>query len=403
MGARHHHPSHPPALPLGRHRDERYRAIRKVTLVGSVVDFLLAVLKMAFGVIANSAALFADGVHSLSDLITDFMVLFAAKHGSRAADDAHPYGHGRFETLATVLLGMALIAVAIGIAWDSIGRLFEPEALLQPGVWALIIAAVSVLSKEWIYHYTMRVAKQLKSNMLKANAWHSRSDAISSIVVMIGVAGTMAGLEYLDAIAAVVVGMMIAKIGWDLARQSVYELVDTALEPERVALIRHEILSVGGVRELHMLRTRRMGGVALVDVHVMVDPTLSVSEGHYIGEKVRKRLIDEIEEVADVTVHIDPEDDESGGPSQSLPGRSQFRSQLEAAWQGMPLATGIERLTLHYLDGKLDVEIWLPAALWPSDVAGQQQLQALVDAARGLDLVRSASVYMCAASSDAQK
>lgn len=394
MGGKHQHP-----LPTGERRDERYRAIRKVTLVGSAVDFLLAVVKMAFGVIANSAALFADGVHSLSDLITDFMVLYAAKHGSREADDAHPYGHGRFETLATVLLGMALIIVAIGIAWDSIGRLFEPEALLQPGMWALIIAGVSVLSKEWIYHYTMRVAKRLKSNMLKANAWHSRSDAISSIVVMIGVAGTMAGLEYLDAVAAVVVGAMVAKIGWDLLRQSVYELVDTALDPERVELIRHEILRVGGVRELHMLRTRRMGGEALVDVHVIVDPTLSVSEGHYISEKVRKRLLDEVEEVSDVTVHIDPEDDERMRPSQNLPTRSWVRTQLEEAWQGIPLATRVERLTLHYLDGKLDLEICLRLT---EDDDAQQQLAQMLAVAEGLEMVRSISVYHLAAGSGAQ-
>ena len=393
---------HPHSLTGGSQRDERYKAIRHVTLVGSVVDFVLAVLKMLFGVLANSAALIADGVHSLSDLITDFMVLFAAKHGSREADDAHPYGHGRFETLATVLLGLALITVAIGIAWDSIHRLFQPEELLQPGVWALIIAALSVLLKEWIYHYTMRVAKRLKSNMLKANAWHSRSDAISSIVVVIGVAGTMAGLEYLDAVAAVVVGVMVAKIGWDLVRQSVYELVDTALDPERVELIRHEILSVGGVRELHMLRTRRMGGEALVDVHVIVDPTLSVSEGHYIGEKVRKRLIDEVEEVSDVMVHVDPEDDEKMRPSQSLPGRSWVRTQLEERWQTMPLASHIERLSMHYLDGKLDLEICLPAGHWPKSETEQQALQALVDAAQGMEMVRSVAVYMRAAESSAQ-
>ena len=393
---------HPHSLPDGSQRDERYKAIRHVTLVGSVVDFVLAVLKMLFGVLANSAALIADGVHSLSDLITDFMVLFAAKHGSREADDAHPYGHGRFETLATVLLGLALITVAIGIAWDSINRLFLPEELLQPGVWALIIAALSVLLKEWIYHYTMRVAKRLKSNMLKANAWHSRSDAISSIVVVIGVAGTMAGLEYLDAVAAVVVGVMVAKIGWDLVRQSVYELVDTALDPERVELIRHEILSVGGVRELHMLRTRRMGGEALVDVHVIVDPTLSVSEGHYIGEKVRKRLIDEVEEVSDVMVHVDPEDDEKMRPSQSLPGRSWVRSQLEERWETMPLASHIERLSMHYLDGKLELEICLPAAHWPQSEPERQALQALIDAAQGMEVVRSVAVYMRAAESDAQ-
>lgn len=373
--------------------DSRYKEIRKVTLIGSAIDLALAVLKLIFGFLANSQALIADGIHSLSDLATDFMVLFAAKHGSRDADETHPYGHGRFETLATVALGISLMVVAAGIAWDAIDRLFNPEELLQPGIWALAVAILSVLSKEWIYHYTMRVAKKLKSGMLKANAWHSRTDAISSIVVVIGVGGTMAGLEYLDSIAAVLVGAMVAKIGWDLAWQSVHELVDTALDPERVELIRKEILGVGGVRELHMLRTRLMGGDALVDVHVIVDPKLSVSEGHYIGEKVRKRLIQEIEEVTDVMVHVDPEDDEQMKPSLGLPTRSWVRTQLEESWRDLPLAKKIERIVLHYLDGKLDVEVCFPVNAMPSDDAEREQLIAMRRTADKLEQVRELTIF----------
>ncbi|MCW8917322.1 MAG: cation diffusion facilitator family transporter [Gammaproteobacteria bacterium] len=369
--------------------DGRYREIRWVTLVGSALDLSLGVLKIVFGYLANSQALLADGVHSLSDLATDFMVLFAAKHGSKDADEAHPYGHGRFETLATVALGIALIVIAGGIAWDAIERLFHPEELAQPGVWALVIAGLSVLSKEWIYHYTMRLARKLKSNMLRANAWHSRSDAISSVVVMIGVGGTMAGLEYLDAVAAVIVGAMVGKIGWDLAWQSVHELVDTAIDPERVELIRQEVLHVGGVRELHMLRTRQMGGEALVDVHVLVDPKLSVSEGHYIGETVRRRLIEEVEEVADVMVHVDPEDDEKIAPSLHLPNRAWVEGQLQQRWQGLKIASNICRLTLHYLNGKIEVELSLPAAAYPCDDAQRAELKALRAAAEGLEVVRS--------------
>jgi len=389
MGGHHHH-YHPEPLKEG---DERYKEIRWVTLVGSAIDLTLGVLKLIFGYLANSQALIADGVHSLSDLATDFMVLFAAKHGSRDADETHPYGHGRFETLATVALGIALIVVAGGIAWDAIERLFNPEELLQPGLWALVIAIVSVFSKEWIYHYTMRLAKRLKSNMLKANAWHSRSDAISSIVVVIGIIGTMAGLEYLDSVAAVLVGAMVAKIGWDLAWQSVHELVDTALDPERVQVIRKEILSVGGVRELHMLRTRMMGGEALVDVHVIVDPKLSVSEGHFIGEKVRKRLIEEVEEVTDVMVHVDPEDDEKMKPSLGLPTRSWVRTQLEERWSDLPLAKKIERITLHYLDGKLEVEVCFPADAKPADENERAQLHSMHRVSDELEQIRELTFY----------
>lgn len=389
MGGKHHHH----AVAEVNEGDARYREIRWVTLVGSALDLTLGVLKIGFGFLANSQALIADGVHSLSDLATDFMVLFAAKHGSKDADEAHPYGHGRFETLATVALGIALMAVAGGIAWDAIERLFHPEELSQPGVWALVIAGASVVSKEWIYHYTMRLARKLKSNMLRANAWHSRSDAISSIVVMIGVGGTMAGLDYLDSVAAVIVGAMVAKIGWDLVWQSVHELVDTALDPERVELIRKEVLSVGGVRELHMLRTRQMGGEALVDVHVIVDPRLSVSEGHYIGEKVRRRLIKEVEEVADVMVHVDPEDDEKMAPSLNLPNRTWVAEQLQQRWQGLKIASNIARLNLHYLNGKIEVELCLPAEAYPHDEAQHVELRMLVAVAEELEAVRCVELY----------
>lgn len=385
MGGHHHHPPPTEVIDEG---DVRYRAMRRVTLIGSAIDLILGLLKLIFGFLANSQALIADGIHSLSDLATDFMVLFAAKHGSRDADETHPYGHGRFETLATVALGIALIVVAAGIAWDAVDRLFNPEELLQPGIWALVVAIVSVFSKEWVFHYTMRVAKKLKSSMLKANAWHSRTDAISSVVVVIGVAGTMAGLEYLDSIAAVLVGAMVAKIGWDLAWQSVHELVDTALDPERVEVIRREILNVGGVRELHMLRTRMMGGDALVDVHVIVDPKLSVSEGHYIGEKVRKRLIEEVEEVTDVMVHVDPEDDEKMKPSLDLPTRSWVRGELDALWAEQPMARYIEAIVLHYLDGRLDVEVCFPAEMLRDDKVDQAQLESMRRAATDLDAIR---------------
>jgi cation diffusion facilitator family transporter len=373
--------------------DARYREIRWVTLVGSALDLTLGVLKIVFGYLANSQALIADGVHSLSDLATDFMVLFAAKHGSKDADEAHPYGHGRFETLATVALGIALIVVAGGIAWDAIERLFHPEELSQPGVLALVIAGASVVSKEWIYHYTMRLARKLKSNMLRANAWHSRSDAISSVVVMIGVGGTMAGLDYLDSVAAVIVGAMVGKIGWDLVWQSVHELVDTGLDPERVELIRREVLSVGGVRELHMLRTRQMGGEALVDVHVIVDPRLSVSEGHYIGEKVRRRLIKEVEEVADVMVHVDPEDDEKMAPSLNLPNRAWVEEQLQQRWQGLKIASNIARLNLHYLNGKIEVELCLPAEAYPRDEAQYAEMRMLMTVVEELEAVRHVELY----------
>lgn len=350
-------------------RAMRYKEIRNVTLVGSAVDLLLGVAKIIGGYMATSQALLADGVHSLSDLGTDIIVLYAAKHSHREADDEHPYGHGRIETLATVGLGVALIAVAVGIGMDAIDRLFHVERLLLPTMLAFYIALVSVVAKEFIYHYSMRIARKFRSEMLRANAWHSRTDAISSVIVAIGVIGSISGLNYLDAIAAVVVAVMIAKIGWDLVFRSLRELIDTSLDPERVGLIRDKILQVQGVKALHVLRTRLMGGDALVDVHIQVDPNLSVSEGHRISESVRERVMDEVDEVMDIMVHIDPEDDEVVAPSKHLPLRRDALKQLKAAWSAIEGTSLIrdQDITLHYLEGKLRIDLVLPLTLLEND------------------------------------
>ncbi|GMR18609.1 MAG: cation diffusion facilitator family transporter [Gammaproteobacteria bacterium] len=344
-------------------RSERYRQTIVVTLVGSVIDLVLGVTKILVGFSSYSQALVADGVHSLSDLATDVLVLYAAKHAHREADEEHPYGHGRIETAATVALGIALIGVAVGIGIDAIRGLFDPGTLKHPGVLALTIATISIGAKEAIYHYTMRVARKFRSEILKANAWHSRSDAISSVVVVIGIAGTMAGLDYLDAVAAIIVTIMIAQIGWQLAWNSVRELVDTALEKDRVEAIQQTIKSVEGVQALHQLRSRRMGPDALVDVHIQVSPTLTVSEGHQISETVRFKLMHEIEEVSDVTVHIDPEDDEVMTAGGTLPLRQTLIKRLEGYFEDIEEARHIKDVTLHYLQGKIQVEIVLPLSV----------------------------------------
>lgn len=338
----------------------RYREVRKVTLVGSAVDLLLGIAKIIFGWLAHSQALIADGLHSLSDLATDIVVLYAAKHSHREADEDHPYGHGRIETLATVGLGLSLVAVAIGIGYDAVQRLNEPDLLAAPGMMALVVAVISVISKEVIYQYTRNAARRLRSNMLMANAWHSRSDAISSIVVIIGVVGAMMGHAYLDSVAAIAVAAMIAKIGFDLVRASTRELIDTALEPDVIDSIRREVLRVDGVRALHMLRSRRSGSDALVDLHLQVDPRISVSEGHQIGDTVRRHLLEHIDEVTDVTVHIDPEDDEQESPCDQLPLRGKVIERLKRYWAEAGIG-GIEdsQITLHYLGGRLQIDLYL--------------------------------------------
>jgi len=347
---------------MAEENSKRLRETVVVTLVGSVVDLSLGILKIVFGYSAQSQALIVDGFHSLSDLATDAMVIFAAKHSHKEADDEHPYGHARIETLATVGLGLALIAVGIGFSVDATKRLFHPEELLVPHIAAIYIAILSIVSKEAIYHYSMVIARKYRSEMLKANAWHSRSDAISSAVVVIGVAGAMAGLNYLDSIAAIVVAIMIAKIGWDLGWNSLRELIDTGLESERVELIKQTIMAIDGVEALHLLRSRRLGGEAYIDVHIQVPPKLSVSEGHQISETVRQKLIRTIDEVKDVTVHIDPEDDEMAAPCKNLPSRKEILKELHERLEGIPEVSHISDLTIHYLSGKVDLELTLPAS-----------------------------------------
>ncbi len=371
---------------------ERMIATRKVTMAGAIVNVLLSLFKILFGWLAHSQSLLADGIHSLSDLLSDALVWYAAGHAAQGPDSDHPYGHGRFETLATLGLGILLLLVSLGIAWDAVSRLFAPERLLVPGALALVVAFGSVLAKEWLYHYTMKFARRIKSDMLRANAWHHRSDAVSSIVVLVGVGGTMAGLPYLDSIAAVAVALMIAHIGWELGWPAVQELADAGLEEERLEKIRHTIHSVDGVKEIHMLRTRRSAGQASADVHVLVNPHVSVSEGHMIGQMVMDQLLDEVEEISDVTVHIDPEDDEVAIPSQGLPLRDQAEALLAKAWKHIP-HPGYERLLLHYLDGKIDVDVFYPLSLYEDSATTDQLRVRLQDRIDPLDQFGQVRIY----------
>ncbi|WP_462320396.1 cation diffusion facilitator family transporter [Halochromatium sp.] len=353
-------------------REARASAIKTTTTVGAVVNLLLSVVKIAAGWIGQSHALIADGIHSLSDLLSDALVWLAGHKAAKGPDAEHPYGHGRFETVATLALGFLLIAVAIGIAWDATERLFEPHALLRPEPIALYAAGVSILVKEALYWYTRAYGLRVRSDLLMANAWHHRSDAISSIVVLIGVAGTLAGLPYLDSVASVIVAVMIAKIAWDLGSDATRELVDTALSPERLREISQIIRRSTGVRDVHMLRTRTIGGSASADVHVLVDPDISVSEGHAISVLVQQRLMETIDRMSDVTVHIDPENDETAVPTKDLPMRTEVIERLDQHWSQIPEAMTRKRLVLHYLDGAITVDVFFPLRTYTDKPAARQ-------------------------------
>ena len=341
-------------------QEQRKKQIDHVTLWGVFVNILLASTKLVGGVVGHSHALIADGLHSLSDLASDGMVLIAAKHAVEDADEDHPYGHERFETIATVALGILLAVVGLGIGYDAVERLVTDTAIARPDTFTLWIAAFSILSNEALYHYTRIVGHRIRSKLLEANAWHHRSDAISSIVVFIGIGGTYLDMPKLDIYAAVVVALMIVKIGVELGYNGMQELADKGLDQDVVDKIRSEILSHEDVRELHMLRTRKMGHKALADVHIEVAPKLSVSEGHHISEKVEQQLKNTFEEINDVTVHIDPEDDEQEACSKNLPLRSELIIALTAEWSRVPELRAIDDITLHYLSGKISVEATMP-------------------------------------------
>jgi cation diffusion facilitator family transporter len=341
----------------------RNRASRRVTWVSVGLNVTLTVAQIVVGLIGGSQALVADGFHTLSDLITDIIVLLALTHTHKAADDEHPYGHARIETAVTLALGTMLVAVAVGIAWRAGDRwLFDSAPFVAPSALTFWVALVTLGTKEWLYRYTMRTATRFDSAMLRANAWHQRSDAISSLIVLIGIGGAIYGFGYLDAVAAVAVAAFIAKIGIGLGWQALRELVDTGLGADEREAIRRAIEEVAGVRALHLLRTRRAGAEVFVDVHILVDRDLSVSEGHQIGEVVRKGLIEKIPAVVDVMVHIDTEEDGTGDSSPPLPLRAEITWRLNEYFAEIPESRLIERMLLHYGPSCVDVELQLPLA-----------------------------------------
>lgn len=333
---------------------ERYQQAKKITVIGAAVNALLGVIKLFGGFAFHSHALVADGIHSFSDLFTDAMVIFASKYGSQDADDSHPYGHQRIETAATLILALILILAGAGIAWDSLHEIIT-QSSQSPEFLALPIAIFSILANEGLFHYTLHIGRQIQSDLVIANAWHHRSDAASSLVVLLGLLGSFWGILYLDAVAAVIVGLMIIKMGWSYGWNSIKELVDTAVDPALLSQIESFIQDIEGVKKVHQLRSRMMGPDVFIDVHILVDAYISVSEGHFIAQQVHHTLVKKISSVADVTVHVDPEDDEITCPSIHLPTRQMLEEQLLLKWQ--KAFPAILSWVIHYIDGKISMDL----------------------------------------------
>ena len=331
---------------------------QRCTWVSVVVNIFLTAAQVVAGIVAHSQGLIADGLHSLSDLVCDFLVLFAAHHSKDPADARHPYGHARIETAASFALGAILAATGAGIIWSAGIKLQDLGNLPPVAPLALWTAVIALAAKEGLFRYMLHVGERLRSPMLVANAWHARSDAASSLVVAVGIVGNLMGFAFADSVAAVIVGFMIVRMGVVFSWDAVQELIDTGLSAEEVASIRQVIIDTPGVGSLHELRTRRMAHRSLVDAHVCVDARISVSEGHRIAEMTRKRVLDSHPSVSDVLVHVDVEDDlEHDNKSQSLPDRSELLKQLAPLLVDLPQP---QRVVLHYLNGRVEAELQLP-------------------------------------------
>ena len=351
-----------PAAPAATDELARSRGIQRATLVAILTNSLLTIGQVVIGLFAGAFSLVADAAHTLSDLVTDLLVLLAGRHSADPADTNHPYGHGRIETVTTLVLGAVLGAVGVGFLWSSGIRLQDIEALpvLHPA--ALVMALLTLAAKEGLFRYTLAAARRLNAPMLEANAWHARSDAASSLVVAAGIGGSLAGYPFLEPLAAAVVGFLILHMGLRLAWKSIGELIDTGLPEEELERLRATIRETPGVIGLHDMRTRRMADRVLCDAHVQVDPRLTVSEGHRVSDAVYLRVRAAHPEVRDVLVHIDPEDDGELQvvPPGPLPERSEILARMRAL-----LGRGFaepRRVQIHYLGQRVEVEIILPSA-----------------------------------------
>lgn len=337
----------------------RYRLSNRCTWVSVLVNIALTIVQVLAGIFSHSQSLIADGVHSLSDLISDFLVLIASYHSKSPADETHPYGHGRIETAASLVLGAILVLTGVGIMYSAAMKLENLGNMPPVTSLALWTAGLALLAKEGLFRYMLKVGEHLRSPMLIANAWHARSDAASSLVVAVGIAANIMGFAYADAVAAILVGFMIVRMGLMFAWEAFQELIDAGLSFEEVASIRQTLIDTAGVQNVHDLRTRKMAHRVLVDAHILVDSKISVSEGHSIAERARKRVIESHESVNNVLVHVDTEDDAGYGEDipVEFPSREELLDSLSKVLNGLPEP---EQVTFHYLAGKVEADVLMP-------------------------------------------
>lgn len=358
-----------PAIDAG----QRFADGQRITWVSVIVNVLLTAMQLVIGFIAHSQSLIADAMHTLSDIVADSFVLYANRKGAEGIDALHPYGHGRYETAASLVLGLLLAGTGVGILISASGRLMDAGSLPPVGMAALWAALFTLAAKEGLFRYMLVTAERLRSPMLVANAWHARADALSSLVVAVGIGGALLGFNFADAVAAIIIGAMIVRAGLRFALAALRELIDTGLDAQELAAIRQTVTTSPGVRGLHELRTRHMARQVLVDAHVQVDPRISVSEGHWIAETARKRVLEQHPEVLDVLVHVDAEDDILGNAALALPSREVLLAHLKELL-GDDLAD--KQALLHYLGRKVEAEVFVPVSAGPVDAERLSTMQA---------------------------
>lgn len=294
---------------------ERSRIALKITYIGLVVNVILSSFKLFAGIFGNSSAMTADAVHSVSDFATDIVVIASFYFFvSKPKDEDHSYGHGKFETFATFLIGAALFAVGAGIFYKgshSVYDVYNGAQLGSPGKIALIAALVSILFKEFLYRLTVSAGEKIKSDAVKANAWHHRSDAFSSIGTAAGIGGAIflgEKFRVLDPLAGVIVSLFILKVSISISLQALNELLEKSLPKEMICEIQTEIRSIKGVKDLHNLRTRKIGSSIAVDAHILVDQNLTITEGHEVSTKIENRLAEKYGSSAFISIHVEPFD-----------------------------------------------------------------------------------------------
>jgi len=286
--------------------NERVKVAKKVSILTVLINMVLSGIKIIIGTIGRSSSIVADGIHSMTDVFTTVIAFVGVHLSAKKADDDHQYGHEKFEPVMSKILATVLFVTALLIGYNGIMNIFRAEDLATPSKLNLIAAAISIVTKEWMYHYTIRSATKIKSSALKADAWHHRSDAFSSIGSLIGVGGALLGFKFFDPLAAVVIAIIIIKVAVQIYLKSIDEVMDKSADDETIELIRSTVLEVEGVLSIDLLLTRQHVAMVYVDLEIGVKGDLSLWAAHDIAEKVHERVEEEIESVKHCMVHVNP-------------------------------------------------------------------------------------------------